>query len=124
DWRTFRVDRIGRLSTGARFKPRPFPDDVAAYVSRAISVAAYAVRAQVRVAESAEALAARIPPWIGVIEAQGACHCLLAIGGPSRAAVADHRVFIDAEFEVIDPPELTPHIQALAERLARSARPA
>jgi predicted DNA-binding transcriptional regulator YafY len=122
DWRTFRVDRIGLLSTGARFQPRPFLEDVATYVARAISYAPYDVRVRLRVAGSAEALALRIPPWIGVLEPIDAGHCILAIGGPSLAAVAAHLVFVDADFEVLEPPELVPHIQAVADRLARSAR--
>lgn len=124
DWRTFRVDRIGALETGARFEPRPFPEDVATYVSRSISSAAYAIRARLTVAESAERLAARLPPWIGVIEPIDADHCALEVGGPTLAAVATHLVFIDADFEIIEPPELITHIRALAARLERCAAPA
>lgn len=121
DWRTFRVDRIGRLSPGPRFQPRLFPEDIAAYVSRAISYAPYDVRARVRVAGTAAELATRIPPWMGVLEPLDAHHCVLAIGGPTLTAVAAHLVLLDADFDVLDPPELIPHLRALAERLARVA---
>ncbi len=124
DWRTFRVDRIGALECGARFSPRPFPEDVTTYVSRSLTSAPFAVRARLLVAEPAERLAARVPPWLGLIAPLDAQRCTLEVGGPTLSAVAAHLAFVDADFEVQEPPELRAHLQALGERLVRcSSRP-
>jgi predicted DNA-binding transcriptional regulator YafY len=55
-WRTFRVDRIEpRLPLGARFTPRPLPDeDVAAYVARGVTGSGWGFRAQVIVRAPAD----------------------------------------------------------------------
>jgi predicted DNA-binding transcriptional regulator YafY len=121
DWRTFRVDRIEALSRGARFSPRPFSEDVSAYVSRSISYEPYQVRARVLLTGRAEQLAERMPPWIGMLEAFGEEHCILAIGAPSLAAIACNLVFIDTEFEVLEPPELRTYLETVATRLTRAA---
>src|SRR5690606_25591749 len=49
DWRTFRVDRVeGKPRTGRPFTPRKLPsEDVAAYVSDAISIHGAGVRAEI-----------------------------------------------------------------------------
>lgn len=64
DFRTFRVDRIARpISLEGAFLPRPPPDgDLATYVSRSVSTAAYQVQASVIVRAPIEALRDRISP--------------------------------------------------------------
>src|SRR5689334_18966583 len=57
DWRTFRVDRISpRIPTGPRFTPRELPEDgdLASYVSRRVSAAAWRYRATVLIHAPAE----------------------------------------------------------------------
>lgn len=120
DWRTFRVDRIGKVSRGSSFEPRTFPEDIATYVSRAIAYEPYQVRARILLNESAEELGARLPPWVGVLEPVDEKHCILAIGGPSLASIASHLVFIESEFEVLEPPELIPYLETVAARLNRA----
>lgn len=63
DWRTYRMDRLApRIPTGPRFAPREAPDiDLAAYLSRGVSTAAYRYRARITVHVAAEAAAERIP---------------------------------------------------------------
>lgn len=122
DWRTFRVDRIGAVTTGDRFAARALPEDVVAYVSRSIAYAPFAVQARVYLAGSAAEVAAGIPPWIGVVEPVDDTRCILAIGGPTLGAVAAHLIMADLDFEVIEPPELVPHLAALAARLERAGR--
>jgi predicted DNA-binding transcriptional regulator YafY len=72
DWRTFRVDRIdAKLSLGARFTPRKPPDrDIAAYVSRSVSIAPYQHRARKNLHAPVEKIAAMIllPPDSQVID--------------------------------------------------------
>ena len=68
DWRTFRLDRIeGPLGLpGARFTPRrPPSDDVAAYVSQAISSAPYRYQARILIHAPLEAVAERSSPAAG-----------------------------------------------------------
>ena len=71
DWRTFRVDRIeGKLKTSVRFKPRKPPEgDFAVFVSKSLSQVPYPYRARVTLHAPVEAVAKRIPPSAGVLEA-------------------------------------------------------
>lgn len=123
DWRTFRVDRIGgKPQPGRRFKPRPLPsEDVAAYVSQAVSTDAYRVRARVTVHASAQAVSERLSAVAGRIEALAPDRCLVHTGADSLEAMAFHLGFIGFEFEVHEPPELAEFLQRMAGRLARAA---
>lgn len=121
DWRTFRVDRIGpRPTIGPRFIPRQLPEDVETYVSRSISDAPYSHRARLRLRGSAAALAERIPPWCGVLEAEDNDHCILSVGAGSLEALVCQMILTGAEFELLEPPGLVPHVRAISERLARA----
>ncbi|GAB2889437.1 WYL domain-containing protein [Streptomyces deserti] len=82
DWRTFRVDRLGpRTPTGPRFTPRQPPHgDIAAYVSHQLSSQAWPYQATVTLHKPADAVADRIAPGTGVIEAVDDRTCLLHIG--------------------------------------------
>ncbi|HEX6418244.1 MAG TPA: YafY family protein [Acidimicrobiales bacterium] len=123
DWRTFRVDRIdGRPIPVARFTPRPPPaDDIAAFVSRGVAVAAYPVQARVTVHAPLEAVAERIPPTFGQLEAADDRSCLLQTGARSLTDLAYHLVTMGLDFTADEPPELVDHLRAIAERLARAA---
>jgi predicted DNA-binding transcriptional regulator YafY len=82
DWRTFRVERIQpRTPTGPRFTPRDLPeDDVAAYVSRRASAAAWRYRAQITVHAPAHTVADRISPAVGTVEPLDEHTCVLHTG--------------------------------------------
>ena len=121
DWRTFRVDRIGpRTPTGPRFTPREFPGDVAAYVARGVSSAAYRFQARIIVHAPAEVVAARINPAIGVVEALGKNSCVLATGADSVETVAVYAGLLDVDFTVSEPPELVERLRMLADRYQRA----
>ncbi|MFD3919696.1 helix-turn-helix transcriptional regulator [Streptomyces sp. NPDC058595] len=122
DWRTFRVDRIDpRLPAGPRFTPRPAPDgDVAAYVSRRVSAAAWRHRARVTVHAPAQAVVERINPAVGVVEAIDATTCVLDTGADSLETLAVHLGMLGYDFDVTEPPELVAHLRALAARYGRS----
>jgi predicted DNA-binding transcriptional regulator YafY len=124
DWRTYRVDRIRpRTPTGPRFAPREWPDaDVAAYTAWAASTAAYRYRGRFTVHAPAEAVAERIPPTIGVLEAIDQHTCTLHTGSNSLDELALWVAVIGYDFQVHDPPELIDHIGALVDRLRRSTR--
>jgi predicted DNA-binding transcriptional regulator YafY len=121
DWRTFRVDRIAApLTTGARFLPRPFPGDVAHYVSRSITYEPYELRARLRIAGSAAENAQRIPHWAGVLEAVDDGSCILAIGSSSIESLVSTMLCAGVDFTIIDPPEIIPRVREVIARLQRA----
>ncbi len=125
DFRTFRVDRIGKKpQVGRRFTRREIPGgDLAAYVSRSVSTQAYPVRARVILHAPREQVAQRVSPLTARLQAVDERRCVLEAGGAGLDGLALHIALLGYEFEVLDPPELTERIRALAARLARSATP-
>ena len=123
NWRTFRVDRIERrLATGARFTPREPPDgDFAAYASRSVAYSPYPYRAKVKLEAPVEAVAERIPPSVGVLEAIDQKTCILQTGGMSLDMLAMWMGMTGFDFQVLDPPELIEHLRGLAKRLQAAA---
>lgn len=122
DWRTFRVDRIApRTPTGPRFTPRELPEgDVAAYVSRRVSSAAWRYRARVRVHAPAEVIAERITPAVGTVEPIDGHTCVLDTGADTIDTLAVYLGLLGVDFDVTDPPELVAHLRTLAGRYRRS----
>ena len=123
DWRTFRVDRIRpHVSAGPRFRPRALSDeDAAALVSRGIPAAARRYQARVTVLASAEAIAERIGPWVGPIEADGEDRCIVDVGADRLETMAAYLGTLGADFTVSGPPELTLLLETLAARYGRAA---
>jgi predicted DNA-binding transcriptional regulator YafY len=122
-WRTFRVDRIApRTPAGPRFTPRDLPEggDVAAYVARGVSAAAFRFRARVTVHAPAAVVAARINPAVGVVEAIDDRSCVLATGADSVQTVAVYLGLLDLDFDVSEPPELIARLRMLAGRYQRA----
>jgi predicted DNA-binding transcriptional regulator YafY len=121
DWRTFRVDRlVPRLPLGARFTPRPLPDDdLAAYVARGVS-AAWRFRARIVIHARAETIAERIGPWVGTVEPIDESTCVLDAGANSMETMAVYLGMLDADFTVTEPRELVDHVRRLAERYGAS----
>jgi predicted DNA-binding transcriptional regulator YafY len=119
DWRTYRMDRLApRIPTGPRFTPREAPDlDLAAYLSRGVTTAAYRYQARVTVHIAAEVAAERIPPTVGVIESVDPHTCLLHTGSNSLDELTLYLGLFDLPFTVHEPPELIAHIRDLATRL-------
>ncbi|MFG2192463.1 helix-turn-helix transcriptional regulator [Streptomyces sp. NPDC048639] len=122
DWRTFRADRIVlKPPHGPRFEPRDPPaEDLASYVSRGVSTAAYAAQAVVLLHAPAEEAARRISPAAGLIEPVDERTCLLHTGGHSLEVLVFHIVLMGFDFEVREPAELGVRIREIAERLGRA----
>jgi predicted DNA-binding transcriptional regulator YafY len=122
DWRTFRVDRIEpRTPTGPRFTPRELPEgDVAAYVSRRVSAAAWRYRARVTVRAPAATIAERITPAVGTVEAVDEHTCVLDTGADTVETLAVHLGLLGADFTVDGPPELVAHLRELSARYGRA----
>lgn len=127
DWRTFRADRITPTPPhGPRFTPREPPaEDLAAYVAKGVSTAAYATEATVRLHVPLAEAAAAVGAADGVLTADGEHACLLRTGAHSLDVMVIHVAMIGFEFEVLDPPELVDRVRALRDLLSRALdRPA
>ncbi|MFI7701520.1 helix-turn-helix transcriptional regulator [Nonomuraea sp. NPDC049480] len=122
DWRTFRVDRIRpRTPTGPRFTPRDLPDgDVAAYVSRRVSAAAWRYRVKVTVHAPADVVADRINPAVGTVERVDERTCVLHTGADTVETLGVYLGLLGADFDVTGPPELLAHLRRLADRYTRA----
>ena len=122
DWRTFRVDRLRPLlPAGPRFVPRAPPaEDLAAYVSRGVAVAAWAYRARVLLHAPAAALSERLWPVYGVLEPRDERTCYLDLGAETLPALAVLIGLLDVDFEVREPPELVAYLRSLSERYRRA----
>lgn len=126
DWRTFRVDRIEPgLSTDRRFEPRELPaEDAAAYVSQSISGARDRHQARVILHAPRAAVADRVPPTYGHLEAIDEHSCLLRTGADWLGGLAVYVADIGVDFTVLDPPDLVAMVEALAGRFGRAAQSA
>jgi predicted DNA-binding transcriptional regulator YafY len=124
DWRTYRMDRLApRIPTGPRFTPREAPDlDLAAYLSRGVTTAAYRYQARITVHIAAEVAAEQIPPTVGVIESVDLHTCLLHTGSNSLDELTLYLGLFNLPFTVHEPPELIAHIHDLATRLTDAVR--
>ncbi|MEV0557328.1 MULTISPECIES: YafY family protein [unclassified Streptomyces] len=122
DWRTFRADRVTpKPPHGPRFTPRQPPaDDLAAYVSKGVSVRAYATHAVVRLLVPKEEAAQRISPSAGTLEAESDDSCILRTGAASLDVMVIHVMLMGVEFEVLEPVELVEAIRTARDRLTRT----
>ncbi|MER5224686.1 helix-turn-helix transcriptional regulator [Streptomyces flaveus] len=125
DWRTFRVDRLTpRTPTGPRFTPRELPDgDVATYLAHQLSSRTWPVRATITLHESAEAVADRVWPGMGVIEPVDDHSCLLHLGADTPRDLAWMITSVDTDFTLTEtPPELTAALHSQATRCLNAIR--
>jgi predicted DNA-binding transcriptional regulator YafY len=122
DWRVFRVDRaVPRAPTGARFRPRVFPEDsVVEYVVGRVTKGAWKYRARVLVHAPAATVAAKIhlPVDIEVVD-ESTCHVVLGSDDPDRLAL--RLAQLDVDVEVVDGDELAVAFDRLATRFRRAA---
>ncbi len=68
-------------------------------------------------------VAGLVPPTVAVIDAVSANSCLLTSGSDSLDSLAFHIAMIGCDFTVLDPPELTDRMEALAARLQQTRQP-
>ncbi|GAA0346257.1 YafY family protein [Streptomyces blastmyceticus] len=126
DWRTFRLDRLtDLLRTGARVPARELPGgvDAATWVSTTLSGTA-GHRALLLVHAPAEQVADRVPATLGVVEPVDDHTCRLLTGADSLEYLAYRIAVLGFDFDVLDPPELVPHLRTLGERVLRAAHTA
>lgn len=123
DFRTFRVDRIGvGVLTGARFAPRPLPDDgdLRAYVSRSVSTSVYAHQAQVLLHAPLERIRKIVPPSAAFLERVSPERTRMTAGAPSLEGLAVWIAMMGVDFDVEEPAELVQHLSRLHERIGRT----
>jgi len=122
DWRTFRVDRLGRPeATGSRFEARNLPaGDASAYVAQSIAGAPSRFEARVTVHASATEMARRFSSHWGRFEPVDDHTCEYRTGDDDLAWLAMRIAMLGVDFEVHEPPELVDHLRALADRLERA----
>ncbi|GAA4925774.1 YafY family protein [Streptomyces coeruleoprunus] len=122
DWRTFRADRITPTPPhGPRFAPRTPPaDDLAAYVAKGVSTAAYEARAVLRLHTSAAEAAQVVGPSDGMLEAETESTCLLRTGAATLDVLVIHILLMGIEFEVVEPRELDERIRSARDLLSRA----
>ena len=123
DWRTFRADRITpRVPGGPRFPPRDLPPDaeIAAAVARGVGAAAWRYRARVVVHASAAYVRGRLPVPVDVAPL-GPDRCEFTPGSDDPRMLAHHLGLLDADFEVVDGPELADALRTLADRYRHAA---
>ncbi len=123
DWRTFRVDRVSEpFATGARFTPRELPEgDAAEYLRRSLQGQAHEYGYDVTFAEPPEAVAARLPAWLGRPEEDGAGGSRLrGTTGDPVEWLALRLALLGYEFSVREPQELVECVRELGARLGRA----
>jgi predicted DNA-binding transcriptional regulator YafY len=123
DWRTFRVDRIERpTAVGLRFAEREPPGgDAATFVRQGTRAVRYKFTAELRVLAPAAVITERLGPAAESVEILDDESCLVTIGAESAERMAPWLGFLEADFEVLDSPELSARLAALADRYRRAA---
>ncbi|SHN46577.1 helix-turn-helix transcriptional regulator [Cryptosporangium aurantiacum] len=125
DWRTFRADRITpRTPGGPRFPPRELPpdDEIAARVTRGVGAAPWHYRARVVVHADADYVRQRIPVPVDV-RPIGPGRCEFTPGSDDPRMLAHYLGLLDADFTVVDGPELIDALAQLAARYRRAIEP-
>jgi predicted DNA-binding transcriptional regulator YafY len=121
-WRTFRVDRMElRTPAGPRFTPRALPPDreIAAQVARGIGEATWRYRARVIVHAPAAHVRDRMPIPVDV-EPLGEDRCAFEPGSDHPEMLALYLGLLDADFTIVDSPELTDALRRLTGRYQRA----
>jgi predicted DNA-binding transcriptional regulator YafY len=123
DWRTFRVDRLERLSpAGSRFSARELPNaDAAAYVAANLSGAQSRYHARVTLHTPADQVPERSLFTGSTVKAIDDRTCELRTSDDSLDWLAVRVAMLGVEFEVHEPPELVERLRELAARLQRAA---
>jgi predicted DNA-binding transcriptional regulator YafY len=121
-WRAFRADRIRpRIPAGPRVTPRPLPSgpEIAAQVARGAAEATWRCRARVIVHAPAAQVRARLP-IAAEVEPLGDDRCVFEPGSDHPKMLALYLGMLDADFTVVDSPELIAALRMLTRRYQRA----
>jgi predicted DNA-binding transcriptional regulator YafY len=122
DWRTFRVDRIiPQAPSGPRFTPRALPPDqeIVAQVARGAGEATWRYRARVIVHAPAAYVQGRMPIPV-TVETLGEDKCAFEPGSDHPEMLALYLGMLDADFTIVDSPELVDALRKLTGRYQRA----
>ncbi len=125
DFRTFRLDRIASRDLevqARRFVPEEPAEGIAAYVKRSLVSAPYRFRARLLLVGSVAELTAKIPSWVGTLEARSPKRTILTVGAETEAALVALVLHAGLPFTLLEPASLASAFEAAAERLAEGAR--
>ena len=107
---------------GRHFTPRDLPaEDLAAYVSRNVSAAAWRYRAMVTVHAPAAVVERRLPSHLGPVQPVDDHTCRVELGSDDLELMAVWLGALGEDFSLSDAPELAAHLARLSERYARAA---
>jgi predicted DNA-binding transcriptional regulator YafY len=120
DWRSFRLDRIGEVTTtGQRYRPRELPAaDAVAFVQSGIRRIPQRYDVRVRVATRAEVASRAVGQWGEVQEVDGGCVLTMSVDSLSWPVMVLAQ--LEAEFTVESPVELRELVGRVADRFARA----
>ncbi|HNM85729.1 MAG TPA: YafY family protein [Mycobacterium sp.] len=120
DWRSLRLDRMSEVrARGTTFAPRAAPD-AAAYVSRSISSSPYRFVARVRYRCAQEVVAEHFSPSSVTLHSDGPDSCIMTAGADDPERLVLYLAMVDAEFEILGPPEVVAAARTVAARLSRA----
>lgn len=121
-WRSFRIDRMtAPTPTGVRFDHQDPPDPLR-FVTEGMAVGGYRYQTQVLLETSLDEATRMVSPTVGVLQAAGE-RVRLVMGADDLEWIARYLASIPCRFTVIQPPELTEEVAALAGRLAEDSSP-
>ncbi|APU16880.1 MULTISPECIES: helix-turn-helix transcriptional regulator [Actinoalloteichus] len=123
DWRAFRVDRLTpRTPTGPSFPRRTPPHgDAATYLTHRLSARTWPCQATFTLHHAAEAVADRIWPGMGVVEAVDERSCLFHVGGETVADLVWMITSVRVDFTLVTgPAELPDALRAQGLRCLRA----
>ncbi|MFL6123771.1 helix-turn-helix transcriptional regulator [Actinophytocola sp.] len=121
DWRSFRLDRLTEpRGTGTRFRPRELPTgDAGEFVRTAMVTVPRPYRVEVLVDAPATDVRERIGRWCAVEEVDaGRCRVRMTADSLDWPAMA--LGVVDADFQVLDPPELLEKVRGWGARFNRA----
>lgn len=121
DWRSFRLDRLTEpRGTAAHFRPRELPaTDAAAFVRAGIEKQPMPFGVEVLVNAPAATVRERIGRWSTVTEIDAA-HCRIRMTADSLDWPVMALGVVDADFQVIAPPELVDRVRSWGRRFRRA----
>jgi predicted DNA-binding transcriptional regulator YafY len=118
--RTFRADRITSAELGAPVAPPEPGFDPVAHVVQMLARLPYVWEVEVLVEATVESVAARIPPTLAELQAEG-IGTRLVMRADSLDWVAGVLAGLGADFRVVRPDELREPLQRLAARLSSAS---
>jgi predicted DNA-binding transcriptional regulator YafY len=121
DWRTFRLDRLTRpRALGTQFRPRDLPAaDAAAFVRAGITDAPAPFTVEVLVEAPIEQVLERIGQWCTAQQSPDG-RCRISMTSDSLDWPAMALGMVNADFEVVSPPELVDHLRSWGELFSRA----